>query len=69
VLVSGYQSIEMLGIVLPVKIDGGLSISVLRNEQVFTKNWGGLKTDQFSKGSNFEIFQIPPFGKRDKKPT
>jgi hypothetical protein len=50
--VSWYQSIEMLRIVLLVKLDGGLSILVLRNEQLFTKNWG-CKTDQFSKSSNF----------------
>jgi hypothetical protein len=35
------------------KFDGGLSISVLRNEQLSTKNGGGLKTDQFSKSSPF----------------
>jgi hypothetical protein len=49
--------------VLPVKFDGGLSILVLRNEQLFTKNWK-FNPDQFSKSSKFEIFQIPPFGKR-----
>jgi hypothetical protein len=36
-LVSGYQSIDMLCIVLPGKFDGGLSISVLRNKQLFKK--------------------------------
>jgi hypothetical protein len=53
--------------VLPVKFDGRLAISVLRNEQLFTKNWG-FKTDQFSKSSNFQTFQIPPFGKRTGHP-
>jgi hypothetical protein len=38
------------------KFDTGLSISVLRNEQLFTKIWG-LKTDQVSKSLNFEILQ------------
>jgi hypothetical protein len=42
--VSWYQSIEMHCIVLPVKYEGGLSISVLKNEQLFTQNWG-FKTD------------------------
>jgi hypothetical protein len=37
VLVSGYQSIDLHCIVLPVKFDGGLSISVLRNKQLFKK--------------------------------
>jgi hypothetical protein len=50
-------------IVLPVKFYGMLSISVLRNEQLFTKHWG-CKTDQFLKSLNFQTFQPPPFGKR-----
>jgi hypothetical protein len=37
VLVSGYQSIDMHCIVSPVKFDGGLSISVLRNKQPLKK--------------------------------
>jgi hypothetical protein len=41
--VSWYQSIEMHYIVLPVKFDGGLFISVVRNEQLFTKYGGGSK--------------------------
>jgi hypothetical protein len=41
VLVSGYQSIDMHCIVLPVKFDGALSISVLRNKQLLKK--GGQK--------------------------
>jgi hypothetical protein len=36
-LVSGYHSIDMHCIVLPVKFDDGLSISVLRNKQLFKK--------------------------------
>jgi hypothetical protein len=78
--VSGHQSIDMHCIVLPVKFVGRLAISVLRNEQLFTKNWG-FKTDQFLKSLNFQTFQIPPFGKspiflglafsceRDRQPT
>jgi hypothetical protein len=34
---SGYQSIDMHCIVLPVNFDGRLSISVLRNKQLFKK--------------------------------
>jgi hypothetical protein len=36
-LVSGYPSIYMLCIVLPVKFGGRLSIFVLRNKQLFSK--------------------------------
>jgi hypothetical protein len=36
-LVSGYQAIDMYRIVLPVKFNGGLSISVLRNKQLLKK--------------------------------
>jgi hypothetical protein len=39
-LLSGYQSIDMHCIVLPVKFDGRLSISVLRNKQLFKANGG-----------------------------
>jgi hypothetical protein len=79
-LVSGHPSIDRACIVVPGKFDGRLAISVLRNEQLFTKNWG-FKTDQFSKGLNFQTFQIPPFAKspnflglafsceRDRQPT
>jgi hypothetical protein len=35
VLDSGYPSIDMHYIVLIVKFDGGLSIAVLRNKQIF----------------------------------
>jgi hypothetical protein len=34
-LVYAYQSIDMHCIVLPVKFDGGLSILVLRNKQLY----------------------------------
>jgi hypothetical protein len=47
----------------PVKFDGGLFISVLRNEQLFTKKIEGLKIDQFSKSPNLQHFHPPPFGK------
>jgi hypothetical protein len=35
--VSGYQSIHMHRIMMPVKFDSGLSISVQRNKQFFKK--------------------------------
>jgi hypothetical protein len=57
----------MLCIVLPVKFDGELSISVLRNVQLFTRN-KGFKTDEFLKSLNFQTFQNPPFGKRTDHP-
>jgi hypothetical protein len=41
--VSGYQSIDMHCSVLPVKFDGGLSISVLKNGQLLTKKKEGSK--------------------------
>jgi hypothetical protein len=46
-LLSGYQSIDMHCIVLPVKFDGRLFISVLRNKQLFEKM-----------DSHFELAQI-----------
>jgi hypothetical protein len=58
---------EISHIPLPVKFYAGLFISVLRNKQLFTKNWG-FKPDQFSKSLNFETFRIPPFGKRTDHP-
>jgi hypothetical protein len=48
--------------VVPLNFEGRLSISVLRNEQLFTKNWG-FKTDQFPKSSNYEIFKPRHFEK------
>jgi hypothetical protein len=39
VLVSVYQPVDMHCIVLYVKFDSGLSISVLRNKQLFEKKW------------------------------
>jgi hypothetical protein len=62
VLGSGFQSIDMPCIVLPVKFDGGLFISFLRTKQLFTKK-RVFKTDQFSASSNFQTFQNPPFEK------
>jgi hypothetical protein len=47
VLVSRYQSIDMHYIVLLVKYNGGLSISVLRNRKFFKKN--GSQKFAFSK--------------------
>jgi hypothetical protein len=54
VLLSGYQSIDMRCIVLPVKFDGGLSIPILRNKQLFKKKCS----------SDFFNFQAPPFEER-----
>jgi hypothetical protein len=34
-LVHEYQSVDMHFIVVPVKFDGGLSMSILRNKQLF----------------------------------
>jgi hypothetical protein len=47
VLLSKYQSIDMHCIMLPVKYDGGLSMSVLKNKQLFKKN--GRQKFTFSK--------------------
>jgi hypothetical protein len=59
VLVSGYQSIDIYGIVLFVKFDVGLSISVLRNKQLVEKKGGQKLT--FSKKFKFFNFATPPF--------
>jgi hypothetical protein len=50
---SWYQSIDIHCIVMNVNFDGGLSISVLINMQLFTKNWGS-KTISYQKSSNFQ---------------
>jgi hypothetical protein len=42
---------------LQVKIESGLSISVLRNKETLYKNLG-FKTDEFQKGKVYEIFSI-----------
>jgi hypothetical protein len=58
--VSGYQSIDVLCIVLSVKFDGGPSISVLKNNQLYEKKWT-------SKVQNVQIFlicQTPTFEER-----
>jgi hypothetical protein len=54
-LVSGYQPIDRHCIVIPVKFDGGLSMSVLRNKQLFTKK-------KVRRLPIFKTFQTPPFG-------
>jgi hypothetical protein len=40
VYVSWYQSIDIVCIAVSVKFEDGLSISVLRNKSLFSKNWG-----------------------------
>jgi hypothetical protein len=60
---SRYHSIATHCIVLPVKFDGGLSMSVLRKKQLFTKK-RGTKVYIFKKVQFSKTFQIPPFGKR-----
>jgi hypothetical protein len=52
--VSGYQSIHMHCIIMHVKLDGGLSILVQRNKQLFKKNVVQL----------FFNLQTPPFEER-----
>jgi hypothetical protein len=50
VLVSKYQSLYMLCIILLVIFDGGLSISVLRNKQLFKKKrkfWSKISKTEF----------------------
>jgi hypothetical protein len=56
-LVSEYQSIDMLCIVLSVKFEGGLSILVLRNKQLYKKK-------RTSKVQKVQISQTPPFEER-----
>jgi hypothetical protein len=56
--VSWYHTKDMHFIVLVVKCDGGLSISVLINEQLFTKNWV-FKSDQFPKKLKFSNLSNP----------
>jgi hypothetical protein len=51
-LVFGYQSIDMHCIVVRVKFDGGSSMSVLRNKQLFPKKMS--KVYIFKKVSNFQ---------------
>jgi hypothetical protein len=60
--VSGYQSIHMHCIVMPVKFDGGLSISFLRNRQPLTKKREGQKIT-FSIVQIFNV-QTPPSEER-----
>jgi hypothetical protein len=65
VLDSGYQPRDMHCIVLTVKFDGGLSISVLRNKQLLKKK--EVNSSHFLEVQIFFIFQIPPFEKRAEK--
>jgi hypothetical protein len=60
--VSGYQSIDIHCIVLSVKFDGGLSISVLRNKQLLKKmEW---KVHIVKYKLRFFDFQSPLFEER-----
>jgi hypothetical protein len=62
-LVSGYQLVDMPCIVVPVKFDGGLSISYLKKSNPSQKKRGQKFT--FSKKFPFSTtFHTPPFGKR-----
>jgi hypothetical protein len=60
VLVSGYQSIDMYFIVLPVKFGGGMYISVQRYKQLFTKN-GDQKVRILKKLKTFENSSVLNF--------
>jgi hypothetical protein len=59
---SRYHSIDMHCIMLPVKFDDGLSISVLENKQLYKKN--GSQNFTLSKSYWFFNFQTPPFEER-----
>jgi hypothetical protein len=61
VFISGYQSIDMCFIVVPVEFDGGLYISVLRNKQLFTKKKG----QKFTFSKKFQ-FSNPASWKKDR---
>jgi hypothetical protein len=50
--------------VLPVKFDGRTSISVLRNEQLFTKNWGGVQNRSVLKKLKFSNLLNPAIWKK-----
>jgi homogentisate 1,2-dioxygenase len=54
--VSWYQSIDMHCIVLLVKFEGGLTISVLRKKALFITNWG-LNFHGFKLSIDFSHFQ------------
>jgi hypothetical protein len=56
VLVSEYQPIDMHCIMSPVKFDSGLSISFLRNRQLFAKK--GCQKITFSNSSKFSLFTL-----------
>jgi hypothetical protein len=55
-------------LVFTVKFDGGLSIAVLRNEQLFTKNWG-FKTQSVYKKLNFPELSNPAIWKKGPHET
>jgi hypothetical protein len=55
VLVSGYQSINMHCIVLPVIFDGGLSITFMRNRQLLTKKRGKKDGPEFCVQQEFVV--------------
>jgi hypothetical protein len=57
VFVSGYQLIDMHCIALPVKFDGGLSISFLRKKQLLKKL--GAKVYLFKKVPTFKPISNP----------
>jgi hypothetical protein len=61
VLLSGYQSIDMHCIGLPVKSDGGLSISVPRTKQLYKKM--AVKSSHSQKVQNLN-FSTPAIQKR-----
>jgi hypothetical protein len=54
--VSGYPSIDMYCIVLSVKFDGGLFITILKNKQLFKKK--GRQKFTFSRSSHFQEVHI-----------
>jgi hypothetical protein len=70
VLVSGYQSIDMRYIMFFVKFYAGLSISVLRNKQLFKKKKKKMevKSLHFHLGKGFNFFGPHFFCERDRHP-
>jgi hypothetical protein len=59
VLVSWYQSIDMHCIALPVKFEGGLSISFLRKKATLYKKRGGQKYTFSKRVPIFKNILIP----------
>jgi hypothetical protein len=60
VFVARYHSIDMHCIVVPIKVDSGLPISVLKNEQPFTKKLGGSKPISFQKAKICQFSKTLP---------